>query len=335
MINLSARRRLGTTPLSLGPLGLGVAPLGNLYAQVSESDALETLRVAHQHGIGWFDVAPYYGFGLAEERLGRFLRETASASAPIVSTKVGRLLEPAAVAPDHEHFVAPLSYRPVFDYTRAGVERSYADSLRRLGLERVQVLLLHDIDRLHHVGSHRALIRQLLDETLPALNQMKAHGRLDAIGLGICEWDVGFEILANADIDCVLLAGRYTLLDHSAYSSGFLDACARRRVSVLAAGVLNSGFLAGGSSYDYRQADEFLLRRRQELATICDRYHVVLPAVALQFAAAHPAVISAVIGARSPQEVGEMLEWHRAEIPAGVWLELREKKFIPEEAPTP
>jgi D-threo-aldose 1-dehydrogenase len=221
----------------------------------------------------------------------------------------------------------------MFDYSRDGIQRSYDDSLRRLGVERVELLLLHDVDRLTHPAGHRALVQQLLDESLPALNQLKEEGRIDAIGLGINEWDVGYEILANADVDCVLLAGRFTLLNHTAFSSGFLDACRRRHVSVLAAGIFNSGFLAGGSHYDYKSADESLIQKRERLAETCQRHGVTLPAAAFQFTASHPAITSVVVGARSAAEVKEIVEWSHAPIPAEMWSQLVHEDLIQAEIP--
>jgi len=333
MNGLGAIRSVGKTRLSLGPLGLGVAPLGNLYSRVSDEDAAATLAAAERSGIHWFDVAPLYGLGLAEQRLGRFLTQSNDARR-IVSTKVGRVLEPSSETQTHDHFIEPLNFTPRFDYSRAGIERAYDESLRRLGVDRVQMLLLHDVDRLSHASGHRALVKQLLDEALPALHRLKTQGRVDAIGLGVCEWDIGYEILASAEIDCILLAGRYTLLDHTAFTSGFLDACARRQVSVLAAGVLNSGFLAGGSTYDYHAAGEPLVRRRDELVRICARHGVALPAVAFQFTAAHPAMTSVLVGARSAQEIDSILEWQRAKIPPELWDDLR-LESIPRDSPTP
>jgi D-threo-aldose 1-dehydrogenase len=334
MIDLTTRGPLGSTNLRVGGLGLGVAPLGNLYAPVSDEDALDTLAAAERVGFSWFDVAPLYGFGLAEERLGRFLRQSKSGRRPL-STKVGRVLVPTDHPPAQAEFVSASPNEPVFDYTRAGIERSYQDSLQRLGVDRVQILLLHDVDRMSHPSGHRQLVRDLLREGLPALQRLKAEGAVDAIGLGINEWDVGYEILASSEIDCVLLAGRYTLLDTTAFASGFLDTCARRGVSVLAGGVFNSGFLAGGAHYGYRVADQAHVEAREALLNICRRHEVELPAVALQFTGAHPAMTSVVVGARSANEVDAICRWSQAEIPAGLWSDLRSAKLIPAEAPTP
>jgi D-threo-aldose 1-dehydrogenase len=332
MIDPTSRHPLGSTDLMIGSLGLGVAPLGNLYAPVSDDDAQGTLAAAERLGISWFDVAPYYGFGMAEARLGRFLQHS-SGPRHVISTKVGRVLYATDSPPGHPEFVAPCSNRPVFDYSRAGIERSFSDSLRRLGLDRVEILLLHDIDRLSHPHDHRSLVQQLLNEALPTLQGLKAKGAVKAIGLGINEWDVGYEILTSAHVDCVLLAGRYTLLDSTAFTSGFLDACARKGVAVLAGGVFNSGFLAGGSRYDYRVADSRRVAARQALLEICGRYSVALPAVALRFTSAHPAITSVVVGARSASEVAEICQWSQAEIPAQLWSDLRHANLIPTQAP--
>ena len=332
MIDLTSSRPLGSTGLAIGPLGLGVAPLGNLYSEVAEAQAIDTLSAAERLGIRWLDVAPYYGFGLAETRLGLYL-QGALDRPRLISTKVGRILQPVATAPPHEQFVAASPNQPVFDYTRAGIERSYSQSLQRLGVDRVPILLLHDIDRFNHARGHRALVEQVLEEALPALSGLKGQGAIDAIGLGINEWDIGYEILASTQVDCVLLAGRYTLLDTSAFTSGFLDACARRGVAVLAGGVFNSGFLAGGTHYDYRKADGATRAVRESLLEICTRHRVELPAAALQFTAAHPAITSIVVGARSVREVEAIVQWGQAQIPAQLWSDLRAAGLIPEEAP--
>lgn len=332
MIDLTSPRPLGTTGLSIGRLGLGVAPLGNLFATVTDAQADDTLTTAERLGIRWFDVAPYYGFGLAEARLGRFLQRSREPQR-LISTKVGRLLQPTDAPPAHDQFVAPAANRPVFDYSRSGIQRCYEDSLRRLGVDRVQMLLLHDVDRFTHPHQHRALVEKLLHEAIPTLQALKAAGAVDAIGLGINEWDVGYEILMSAEVDCVLLAGRYTLLDSSAFTSGFLDACLRRGVAVLAGGVFNSGFLAGGDHFDYRLADRAKSAAREELLQVCRRYSVELPAVALHFSAAHPAITSIVVGARSAQEIEAIHRWSQTEIPAPLWTDLRQANLIPVEAP--
>jgi D-threo-aldose 1-dehydrogenase len=319
---------------AVGRLGFGAAPIGNLFSAVSEEDAEAALLAAVQAGIRWFDVAPLYGYGLAEERLGRFLGRAPMAS-PILSTKVGRILRPIEMAEQHDHFVSNKTCRPTFDYSADGIQRSYEESLRRLRVRKVQILLLHDIDRKTHGFSHRSIMRQVFNEALPTLNRLKDAGSVEAIGLGINEWDVGYEILSYADVDCVLLAGRYTLLDQSAFVSGFLDACERRNVAVLAGGVFNSGFLAGGEHYDYHRANDELAVRRGRLTALCTTHGISLPAAALHFAGAHPVIKSVLVGARSAQEVRGIAQWRSAKIPNDFWAELRVSGLIPSDSPLP
>src|SRR3569833_839767 len=334
MIDLTLSRPLGSTKLTVGSLGLGVAPLGYLFTPVSNDDAQDTLTAAERLGISWFDVAPYYGCGLAEARLGQFLQKSTKVGRTI-STKVGRILLPTESPPAHPQYVSACPNQPVFDYTRAGIERSYKDSLKRLGVERVEILLLHDVDRLSHPHGHRQLVRDLLRDGIPTLQRLKAQGAVDAIGLGINEWDIGYEIVSNAEIDCVLLAGRYTLLDNTAFASGFLDTCARRGVSVLAGGVFNSGFLAGGNHYAYCAADQALVAAREALLNICRRHDVELPAVAMQLSGENTENTSVVDGESAAQEVDEICRWAQVEIPAKLWAELRSARLIPAEAPLP
>lgn len=334
MTDLGVQRRVGNTSPTIGPLGLGIAPLGNLYTTVDEVDAEATLASADLGGIDWSNVAPHCGYGLAEERLGRHLQRAPSKHR-IISTKVGRILQPTPTALTDPHFVSSLSYRPVFSYSRRGIERSYEESLGRLGLDRVDILLLHDVDRLTHAVGHRALMKLLLDEALPALQRIKQEGRVSAIGLGINEWDAGYEILASAEISCVLLAGRFTLLDQTAFVSGFLDTCARRGVSVLAGGVFNSGFLAAALNYNYKTADQSLIERRDQLSLRCWEYGVALPAAAIQFTAAYPAVTSVVVGARNAAEVKSLIASSQIKIPDELWNRVCADGLIPADALTP
>lgn len=206
-----------------------------------------------------------------------------------VSSKVGRVLVPDPDAVPPPHFVNPLPNRPVFDYSAKGIRRSLEGSLERLGLPRLDIALLHDVDRLTHAGNHRALVRQLLAEALPAMQALKAEGLAGAIGLGINEWDIGYELLMAAPLDVVLL-------DQSAMTSGFLDACARRGTGVLVGGVFNSGLLVGGDNFDYAPASAALRERVAELTRICRAHGTELPAAALQFTFAHPAATAFTTG---------------------------------------
>ncbi|MFC4594542.1 aldo/keto reductase [Sphingobium tyrosinilyticum] len=313
---------------------MGTAPIGNLFTSVSEEAAEQMLAYAERVGASWFDTAPLYGHGLAEQRLGAYLRAAAPARRTI-STKVGRVLNPAPHAEPPPHFVNPLPFQPAFDYSAAGIRRSLEESLGRLGLASVDIALLHDVDRLTHAGGHRRLVPQLLVDSLPAMVQLKADGLVRAIGLGINEWDIGYELLMEHPLDVILLAGRYTLLDQSAFTSGFLDACARRHTSVVLGGVFNSGLLVGGETFDYAPAQAKLRDRVKELTRLCDAHGVPLPAAALQFAAAHPAVRALTVGARTAVELEEIVRWSSTSLPEQLWRDLKAGGHIPVETPVP
>ena len=228
--------------------GLGCAPIGNLYRAVSDAQAIATVHAALAGGIGYLDTAPYYGHGRSESRIGEGLREWKGAR-PILSTKVGRVLDPVPPGEEGDFgFAAPLPFRPRFDYSRGGARRSLEESLARLGVERIDIALIHDIGRTTHGDAHPAVMRQVLVETLPELRALKDEGLLRWIGIGVNECEVCLELLPYAELDCILLAGRYTILEQSALTTGLLDMCIVRGVRLLAAGVFNSGLLAARPS---------------------------------------------------------------------------------------
>jgi len=327
-------RRIGATELSVTRLGLGCAAIGNLYASVPGTVARDTLAAAWQAGIRYFDTAPYYGHGLSESRLGAFLPDI-DISQAVISTKVGRSLQPVAAdaVPDHG-FVDPLPYRPCFDYSSDAILRQVDGSGKRLGLDRFGMLLLHDIGAMTHGADHAAIMRTVLDEALPTLGALKAEGRTIAIGIGVNEVEVCLEVLAHADVDVILLAGRYTLLEQGALDD-LLPLCVRRRVSVVIGGPYNSGLLAGGTHYNYGSASEHVRRRVANLDTICRAHDVALPAAALQFPLAHPAVAAVIPGARSRTELNENLAHFNRALPGALWSDLRDAGLLPAHAPVP
>jgi D-threo-aldose 1-dehydrogenase len=277
-------------------LGLGCAPLAGLYSPVSEEDARATVDRAWELGVRVFDTAPKYGSGLSERRVGAALRDRPR-DAFSVSTKVGRLLRAGEA---------------VFDFSYDGVLRSLDESLERLGLDRVDVVLVHDPDDHYDeavAGAYRALER------------LREEGVVAAIGVGMNQWQIPARFVRETDIDCVLLAGRYTLLDRSAERE-LLPLCAERNVDVIAAGVFNGGILAGGTYYDYAPAPPELLERTQRLAATCARHGVPLEAAAVQFPLRHPAVTTALIGCRSAAEVEEDVRLAGLELPPELWAEL-------------
>ncbi|MEV0702071.1 aldo/keto reductase [Saccharopolyspora sp. NPDC050389] len=311
--------RLGGSEVSVSVLGFGGAVIGNLYRAVDEDTALGAVDAAWNAGIRFFDTAPHYGLGLAERRLGRAL-----AGRPrdelVVSTKVGRLLVPdprGSARRDDAGFDVPADHRRVWDFSADGVRRSLDASLRRLGLDRIDVVLIHDPD------DHW---QQAVGEAYPALHELRSQGVIGAIGVGMNQWRMLERFAVETDVDAVLLAGRYTLLEQSAADS-MLPTCLRRNVSVLAAGVFNGGVLATDepgpeAMYDYVPAAPELRARVARMAEVIHRHGASVPQVAMAFVASHPAVASVVVGARSASEVRGNAELFGRAVPAGLWGDL-------------
>lgn len=307
-------------------VGLGCAPIGNLYTALSEAEAAATLMAAVAAGVRAMDTAPLYGYGLSESRLGAFLR-----APPLdrvsVSTKVGRrLVQSNGESRVADGFVDTPPVAAVFDYSERGVRTGFEQSLNRLGVERVDTLLLHDVGQSTHGDGHAAIIRQVLDEALPAMHAIRAEGRAGRIGLGVNEIAVVDELLPTGLIDVVLLAGRYTLMDQSA--AGLFDRCRARGTAVMAAGVYNSGLLAGSDTYDYQMAPPELIARRDAIAAIAHRHDVDPIAAALAFPLAHPAVDQIVVGMRSPAEVAATAVALEAAIPPEFWQDMVDGGFL-------
>ncbi len=318
--------------------GLGGAPIGNLYRPLSDEQSIATVLAVLAAGVGYLDTAPYYGHGRSEQRIGAALRSW-SGRRPVLSTKVGRALDPVAKGEEGDFgYAEPLPFRPRFDYSRAAIRRSLEGSLARLGVERVDIALIHDIGRLTHGDAHPRLLRQVMDEALPALRDAKSEGLIRWIGIGVNECDVCFELLERTELDCILLAGRYTLLEQPALTTGLLDLCLKRGTALIAAGVFNSGLLAtkpeASSPYNYADVPPDILQRSQALWRLCEAFDAAPQAAALQFPSFHPAVAAVIVGARSPDEVAQILEWRRQAIPAALWTALKKDGLIAADAPT-
>ncbi|TMR92917.1 aldo/keto reductase [Nonomuraea basaltis] len=300
--------------------GFGGAPIGNLFQAVTDEQARATVDAAWESGVRLFDTAPHYGLGLSERRLGAAL---AGRSGYVLSTKVGRLLvpSPSRDGRDDGGFDVPAEYERVWDFSRDGVRRSLEESLARLRLPAIHVALIHDPD--DHV-------EQAVSEAYPALAELRAEGVVQAIGVGMNQWQVPLRFVQETDIDVVMLAGRYTLLDQSGLP--LLDACAERGVKVLAAGVFNSGILATprpSGTYDYQPAPAPLVERATGIARICERHGVSLPQAAMAFPLRHPAIAAIVLGARAPEEVtANAALWSRP-VPEELWEELESEGLLP------
>ncbi len=326
---------LGTTDATVSTLGFGAASLGNLYRAISDETAEETLQAALDAGIASFDTAPHYGQGLSERRVGRFLASCSRSYT--LSTKVGRVMKPIAppsAGAERHGFVDGDPFEPEFDYSYDGIMRSFEDSLGRLGGARVSLLLAHDIGRVTHGADHEHHLKAFLGGGYRAMRDLKDQGTVKAIGLGVNEWQVCEDILGHVDLDVVLLAGRYTLLEQTALDS-FLPLCERRGVAVLAAGPFNSGILSGGTTYNYASAPASIVTRVQALQAVCAAHNVPVAAAALQFPLAHSAVTSVVAGMASPAEVAQNIERFTTVIPHGLWDDLKAQGLLPAHAPVP
>ena len=329
-------------PLGLTRLGFGSAPLGNLYRSVSEEDAQATLRAAYAGGIRYFDTAPFYGLGLSEERIGTALPGMGRESV-VLSSKIGRLI--VACSPDEAtrtpQFVDVPQRKVVFDYGYDGVMRCLESSLERLRIDALDILLVHDVDAWTH-GSQAAADerqRELFEGGgYRALEELKAAGRIAAIGAGVNEWQACAALLERGDFDCFLLAGRYTLLEQEPLES-FLPACLARDVGIILGGPFNSGILAtgavAGAKFNYEPAPPHIMERVRRIEAVCGAHGVTLPAAALQFVLAHPAVRSVIPGAMSAREVRQNVALLEEPIPAAFWADLKARDLLRDDAPVP
>jgi len=320
------RSRLGT--LDVTSIGLGSAPLGGLFSPVSDADAYATLERGWSGGIRFYDTAPLYGFGLAERRLGTFLRQQPRDSY-VISTKVGRLLRaPDGAAAEDDFYKSGQRERPVFDFSYDGVMRSVEESLTRLGLDRVDVLLVHDPDD-HYDDAVSGAFR--------ALQRLRDDGTVKAIGAGMNQSEMPVRFAEVVPVDCFLLAGRYTLLDQGALDALF-PVCTAKHIGILLGGIYNSGILADprtSAKFNYQDADATLIARALELDELCRKHGTELRAAALQFGMAHPAVTVAVMGARNAAEIADNIAMSQATIPQAFWQELRARNLVDARAPLP
>ena len=339
-INSRERVPLGRTGLAVTRLGFGGASIGGLFSDVVDDDAIATVRHAWDLGVRSFDTAPLYGYGASERRIGAALRGRPR-DAFVLSTKVGRLVRDEASIPtdadiDHQHldglddafYVRHEPVRLVFDYSADGVRRSLDESLERLGLDRIDIAFIHDPDEHWPVA---------ISEAWPVLERMRSEGVLRAVGAGMNQSAMLARFARETDMDVLLLANRYTLLDQGALEE-LLPTCVERGISVLVGGVMNSGVLADprpGSRFDYAPASPEIVERARRLGAVCARYGVPLRAAAMQFPLAHPAVVSLVAGVRTPAHLDEYPAMLAHAIPSDVWAELRAEGLLAADAPVP
>jgi D-threo-aldose 1-dehydrogenase len=330
--------RLGRTQLTVTKLGFGGAPIGNLFTAVTERDAAEALQASYEAGIRYFDTAPLYGHGLSERRSGKFLGRHPRASY-VLSSKVGRVLEPATPAAiRNDGYVATLPFSPRFDYSYDGAMRSVEESLNRLGTDRLDIALIHDVDVHTHGDRQQESFDTAMKGAYRALSRLRDEGAVAAIGLGVNEWQVCVAAAEAGDFDCFLLAGRYSLLEQESLDR-FFPVCAERGIGVIIGGVFNSGILATGAvpgaKFNYRDAPPPVMDKVRRLEAVCAAHRVPLAAAALQFVAGHPLVSSVVLGMRSSGEVARNTALMRVAIPKDFWSELAAERLIRADAPVP
>lgn len=339
-----ARRTVGRTGLQVSPLGFGGNALGNLYSQVDQADAADAVRVAYDAGVSYFDTAPMYGHGLSERRMGDVL-QSLPRDTFVLSTKVGRLLVPYGCTPPPRPsireggiFAAELPFRPTFDFSYDATMRSFEDSLQRLGMNRIDVLLIHDCDEWSQGSRYVEVLRTVEKGAVRALERLRSDGVISAIGAGVNQPEACERLMDLGPFDCFMLAHRYTLLNQDAIDS-FLPRALGEGVSVFAAAPFNTGILATGASdgarYDYMPAPPEIMDKARRIEAICRAHGVPLAAAALRFPLGHPAVVSVVAGSRSGAEAAQQAAWMAEPIPTVLWAQLQAEGLLREDVPVP
>jgi len=323
------KAQIGKTGLRVTRLGLGGAPLGGLFEDVQGAAAVATIRRALEMGINFFDTAPLYGHGKSEKWMGQGLAGVPSGSR-VLATKVGRVLEPVEPGTlERDEFDNPAPFRPVFDFSYEGVMRSFNESLERLQVDRIDMLHIHDPDNHYDAAIKGAY---------PALDQLRREGRIAAVGAGMNQAEIPARFAREGNFDCFLLAGRYSLIDHTGLKE-LLPLCVEKRISIIIGGPYNSGILATGAKpgakFNYADAPPEIMEKVRKVEEVCARHQVPMKAAALQFPLAHPAVASVIPGARSVAELEENFRLVSHPIPGEFWAELRSKGLLPEKAPVP
>ena len=325
------KRRVGQTKLEIDSLGLGGAPLGGNFADLGYVQAEELIQAAKNIGMGYFDTAPWYGFGRSERVMGDVLR----GSEYILSDKVGRLLAPGPVKnPADFGMVDPLPFNVVYDYSYDGIMRAYEDNLQRLGLDRIDILLVHDIGEFQHGQDHVKHFKSLESGGYRAMDELRTAGLIKAIGLGVNENKVCMDALAIGDWDVFLLAGRYTLLEQTAVDKLF-PACRKAGTSIICGGPFNSGVLVGRDTWNYAKAPKEVIDKARALGVVADEFGIPLPAAALQFPLGDEIVCSVIPGPRDKGELEQIVSWFKTPIPKEFWSTLKEKKLMEPSATVP
>ena len=334
----SQKNKFGRVDLEVTAFGFGTAPVGNIFREIDETTSDAMFQRSWDEGIRFYDTAPMYGHGLSELRTGYSLRWK-NRDDFVLASKVGRVLTPARKAEiDYAPWTNAGRFHMEFDYSYDGTMRSFEDSLQRMGLEHIDILFIHDIDRFTRGDAQPEVFKTAMDSCYKALSDLRDQGLVKAIGVGVNEWEVCHAALERNDFDCFLLAGRYTFLEQEALDK-FLPLCEERGAAVVVGGGFNSGILAtgaiDGAKYNYAPAPAEILQKVSQIEAVCKEYDVPLPAAALQFVVAHPAIPSFIAGTRTTDQLNQNLAWFSHPIPAEFWQTLKAKGLLRDDAPTP
>jgi D-threo-aldose 1-dehydrogenase len=336
-MNPSDKVKFGRVDLQVTPFGFGTAPIGNIFREIDEETSESMIQHAWEAGVRYYDTAPMYGHGLAELRTGHSLRWKDREDF-VLSSKVGRILKPARKKDiDYAPWTNAGRFTMHFDYSYDGTMRSFEDSLQRLNLEYMDICFIHDIDVFTRGTDQPEVFKAAMDGAWKALSKLRDEGVVKAIGVGVNEWEVCQAALEQRDFDCFLLAGRYTLLEQDSLDT-FLPLCEARGAAVVVGGGFNSGILAtgavDGAKYNYAAAPADIMDRVRKIEAVCADYAVPLPAAALQFVVAHPAIPTFMAGTRTVEQLEQNLKWFSHPIPGDFWTTLKSKGLLREDAPT-
>jgi len=328
-----ATRTIGKTSLAVTELGLGCAAMAGNHRPVADDDIAGAIDEALQQNIRYVDTAPFYGFGRSEHFVGAGLRHRDNY---VLSTKAGRLLAPGyATDSVADEWPGSFPFHQIYDYSYDGVMRSYEDSLQRLGVSRIDILLLHDIGSMQHGESdNMPLFADAMSGGYKALDELRSAGDISAIGLGVNEREVCLQAMEHGHWDAFLLAGRYTLLEQSPLDDLF-PACEKAGTSIILGGPFNSGILVGGDTWNYAKAPAEVVTRVNAITQVCESHKVPLPAAALQFPLGSPLVSSVIPGPRSRSDMKQIIDWFSLNIPEGLWSDLKSAGLLHDDAPLP
>ena len=332
------KKKLGKTNIYTTSIGFGGAPMGDLFEKLKEEDCFNTLKKSYECGINIFDTSPLYGYGLSEHRLGNFLKSI-NRKDFYISTKVGRYLSPEKEENiDRGIFKGGLTYKPTLDYSYDGVMKSFEQSLLRLGLSQIDICLIHDVDRFNHGDKVEHYFKQAMEGAYKALNELKDQKVIKAIGVGVNEAEMCAKFAEEGEFDCMVLAGRYTLLEQGALDS-FFPIAEKKNIGIILAGVFNSGILIKGvnenSTYDYGKIPDKIKSKYFEIDKICKEFNVPIAAAALQFCNANDLISTMILGMDRSTQVIQNIKFLNIKIEKEFWDKLKNKNLIDERAPTP